>query len=159
MPPPLVAAVVSAVVTAVVTTVITVVVEEVIEAVFGKENTDVRDEAGAMAQATTQARALLVNKNSNNAEIPVIYGKLRTGGTRVYMETSNNSGSVANNEAGNEWFNCIIAMCEGKMGNIRESGTNHSMLISTINTSHILLVQHKCNILTSFAVSSNERFF
>lgn len=120
MPPPVVAAVVSAVVTAVVTTVITTVVEVVIEAVFGKENTDVRDEAGAMAQATTQARALLVNKNSNNAEIPVIYGKLRTGGTRVYMETSNNSGSVANNEAGNEWFNCIIAMCEGKMGNIRE---------------------------------------
>ena len=120
MPPPVVAAIVSAVVTAVVTTVVTVVVEEVIEAVFGKENTDVRDEAGAMAQSTTQARALLVNKNSNNAEIPIIYGKLRTGGTRVYMETSNSSGSTANNEAGNQYFNTIIAMCEGKMGNIRE---------------------------------------
>lgn len=120
MPPPVVAAVISAVTTAVVTAVVTVVVEEVIEAVFGKENTDVRDEAGAMAQSTTQARALLVNKNSNNAEIPIIYGKLRTGGTRVYMETSNSSGSTANNEAGNEYFNCIIAMCEGKMGNIRE---------------------------------------
>jgi len=120
MPPPVVAAVVSAVVTAVVTTVITTVVEVVIEAVFGKENTDVRDEEGAMAQSTTQARALLVNKNSNNAEIPIIYGRLRTGGTRVYAETSNNSGSVANNEAGNEYFNTVIVMCEGQMGAIKQ---------------------------------------
>lgn len=120
MPPPVVAAIVSAVVTAVVTTVVTAVVEVVIEAVFGKEVTDSRDEAGAMAQATTQARALLVNKNSNNAEIPIIYGKLRTGGTRVYMETSNNSGGTGNSESENEWFNTIIVMCEGKMGNIRE---------------------------------------
>lgn len=117
---PIVAAVVAWVAPVVVAAAVTYVVEEVVEAVFGKEVTDARDDQAAMAQATTAARALLVNKNSNNAEIPVIYGKLRTGGTRVYVETSDNAGSVANSEAGNEYFNCIIVMCEGQMGNIKQ---------------------------------------
>jgi len=33
-------------------------------------------------------RGLLVNKQSNDSNIPVIYGERLTGGTRVFMETS-----------------------------------------------------------------------
>ena len=33
-------------------------------------------------------RGLLINKQSNDSNIPVIYGERLTGGTRVFMETS-----------------------------------------------------------------------
>ena len=33
-------------------------------------------------------KGILINKQSNDANIPVIYGERLTGGTRVFMETS-----------------------------------------------------------------------
>ena len=35
-----------------------------------------------------EAQGVLVNKQSNNANIPVIYGTRKVGGTRVFLETS-----------------------------------------------------------------------
>ena len=116
----IIAIVVPAIVPAIISIVVSVVVDVVIEKFFGSDEIETRDEVQAQAQAAARARALLVNKNSNNAGIPLVYGKYRMGGVRVYLETSNGSGSIADDDAGNEYFNMVLAMCEGEMGNIRE---------------------------------------
>ncbi len=74
-----------------------------------------RDAREASIAASVASR-LLVNRSSNNANIPVIYGTHRIGGTRVYVETSNGSGTVSNTTAGNEYFNMIIVVAEGQTG-------------------------------------------
>lgn len=66
--------------------------------------------------AASVASRLLVNRSSNNASIPVIYGTHRIGGTRVYVETSNGNGTVNNTPTGNEYFNMIIVVAEGQTG-------------------------------------------
>lgn len=66
--------------------------------------------------AASVASRLLVNRSSNNANIPVIYGTHRIGGTRVYVETSNGSGTVNDTPTGNEYFNMIIVVAEGQTG-------------------------------------------
>jgi hypothetical protein len=66
--------------------------------------------------AASVASRLLVNRSSNNASIPVIYGTHRIGGTRVYVETSNGNGTVDNTPTGNEFFNMIIVIAEGWTG-------------------------------------------
>jgi len=38
--------------------------------------------------ANQEAQGVLVNKQSNNANIPVIYGTRLVGGTRIFLETS-----------------------------------------------------------------------
>lgn len=63
-----------------------------------------------------QARGLMVNKNSNSDPIPVIYGRKRMGGTRVYVESSNGSGDTS----GTNQLNMVLALCEGEMGAIRK---------------------------------------
>jgi hypothetical protein len=74
-----------------------------------------RDAREASIAASVASR-LLVNRSSNNANIPVIYGTHRIGGTRVYVETSNGSGTVNDTPAGNEYFNMIIVVAEGQTG-------------------------------------------
>jgi hypothetical protein len=39
-------------------------------------------------------RGLLINKQSNDSNIPVIYGERLTGGTRVFMETSGTDNTI-----------------------------------------------------------------
>ena len=112
--------IINAIITAVVVTVVDIIVDTVIEAIFGEDEVETRDEMQQQAETAARARALLVNKNSNNAGIPLIYGKYRMGGTRVYLETSNNDGSITDTDANNEYFNCVLSLCEGKMGHIRE---------------------------------------
>lgn len=74
-----------------------------------------RDAREASIAASVASR-LLVNRSSNNANIPVIYGTHRIGGTRVYVETSNGSGTVNDTPTGNEYFNMIIVVAEGQTG-------------------------------------------
>ncbi|MFH1984116.1 MAG: NosD domain-containing protein [Pseudomonadota bacterium] len=57
----------------------------------------------------TQASAILTNKQSNNAPIPVIYGSRRVGGTRVFMGVSG---------ASNEYLWIVVALCEGEISAI-----------------------------------------
>ena len=57
-----------------------------------------------------EARGIMVNKNSNNESIPVLYGKRRVGGTRVYIESSDGSG----NTAGTEYLNMVMVLAEGQ---------------------------------------------
>jgi len=66
------------------------------------------------------ASSVLINKNSNIAQIPVIYGERKVGGTRVFIETSG-----AENES---LFICLV-LCEGEVqaiGDIFINDTNLS---------------------------------
>jgi len=56
-------------------------------------------------------RGLLINKQSNDANIPVIYGERLTGGTRVFMETSGTD---------NTYLYMAIVMAEGEINDITE---------------------------------------
>ena len=56
-------------------------------------------------------RGLLVNKQSNDSNIPVIYGERLTGGTRVFMETSGTD---------NTYLYMCIVMAEGEINDIEE---------------------------------------
>ena len=54
-------------------------------------------------------RGLLINKQSNDANIPVIYGERLVGGTRVFMETSGTD---------NTYLYMAIVMSEGEINSI-----------------------------------------
>lgn len=51
-------------------------------------------------------RGTLVNKQSNLAQIPVIYGQRKIGGTRVFVETSGSD---------NEYLYICLVLCEGEI--------------------------------------------
>ena len=56
-------------------------------------------------------KGILLNKQSNDANIPVIYGERMIGGTRVFMETSGTD---------NEFLYMAIILSEGEINNITE---------------------------------------
>ena len=62
-----------------------------------------------------QERSVLVNKQSNNEPVPVVYGRRRLGGVRVYVGTSNGSGG-----SGTNWLNMALSLCEGETGEIHQ---------------------------------------
>ena len=56
-------------------------------------------------------RGILLNKQSNDANIPVIYGERLTGGTRIFLETSGTD---------NTYLYMAIIMAEGEINDIEE---------------------------------------
>ena len=56
-------------------------------------------------------RGILLNKQSNDANIPVIYGERLVGGTRIFMETSGTD---------NTYLYMAIVMSEGEINSIEE---------------------------------------
>ena len=56
-------------------------------------------------------KGILLNKQSNDANIPVIYGERMIGGTRVFMETSGTD---------NEFLYMAIILSEGEINDITE---------------------------------------
>ena len=56
-------------------------------------------------------KGILLNKQSNDASIPVIYGTRLVGGTRVFMETSGTD---------NTYLYMALVMCEGEINGITE---------------------------------------
>ena len=56
-------------------------------------------------------RGILVNKQSNNASIPVIYGERLVGGTRVFIETSGTD---------NTYLYIALVLSEGEVNSIEE---------------------------------------
>ncbi len=56
-------------------------------------------------------KGILLNKQSNDSNIPVIYGERLTGGTRVFMETSGTD---------NTYLYMAIVMSEGEINDIEE---------------------------------------
>jgi hypothetical protein len=59
--------------------------------------------------ANQAAQGVLVNKQSNNANIPVIYGTRLVGGTRVFLETSG---------ADNQYLYGVLVLAEGEINDI-----------------------------------------
>ena len=56
-------------------------------------------------------KGILVNKQSNDANIPVVYGTRLLGGTRVFIESSGTD---------NEYLYVAIVLCEGEINDITE---------------------------------------
>ncbi len=56
-------------------------------------------------------KGILLNKQSNDASVPVVYGERLIGGTRVFMETSGTD---------NTYLYMALVMCEGEINGITE---------------------------------------
>jgi hypothetical protein len=61
--------------------------------------------------ASEQVRGVLINKQSNNAQIPVVYGRRKVGITRVFVESSGSD---------NEYLYIAGVVCEGEIEEIEE---------------------------------------
>lgn len=61
---------------------------------------------GADFDDQSQAQGVLLNKSSNIANIPVIYGQRRVGGTRVFLSTGGND---------NKYLYMALVLCEGEI--------------------------------------------
>ena len=59
----------------------------------------------------TTEKGILLNKQSNNASIPVVYGERLIGGTRVFIETSGTD---------NTYLYVALVLCEGEINSIEE---------------------------------------
>ena len=83
----------------------------------------------AQKKAAAAARAarsnVLVNKQSNNDPIYVLYGKQRIGGTRIYVESSNGDGIITDKTTK---LNLVIAMCEGEIGTVKTVYFNETVV-------------------------------
>lgn len=82
----------------------------------------------AQKKAARQARIarsnVLVNKSSSSEPIYTLYGKQRTGGTRVYIESANDSG----NKSGTKNLYMVVALCEGEIGTIEQLWFNDTVV-------------------------------
>ena len=61
---------------------------------------------------------LLINKTSNTSALPVVYGSRRLGGTRVYLQSTNNDGETS----GTEYLHVVLAYANG--GNLADATFN-----------------------------------
>ena len=66
-----------------------------------------------------EIRGVQINKQSNNAQIPVIYGERLVGGTRVFLETSGPD---------NNYLYGAIVLCEGEINAITEIQVNDDVV-------------------------------
>ena len=62
-----------------------------------------------------EIRGTLVNKQSNNAQIPVVYGERLVGGNRVFIETSGTD---------NKYLYMALVLCEGEINGITQIKVN-----------------------------------
>lgn len=76
-----------------------------------------------------QKMNIMVNKQGSNDDIPVVYGRSRVGGSRVYVETSNGSGDTG----GTTHLNIALAMCEGEMGDLKKVYFNDTIVWDSTN--------------------------
>jgi hypothetical protein len=65
------------------------------------------------ALSSAQAQGILINSQSNVDPIPVIYGRRRVGGTRVFIEVSGQIGGY-----GNEYLHLVLVLAEGPVTSI-----------------------------------------
>ena len=75
--------------------------------------------SGALADTPDQpdfgsdgaSRGILLNKAANDAQIPVVYGQRKVGGTRVFMEVTGSD---------NEYLHIVLALAEGEIEEISD---------------------------------------
>ena len=56
-------------------------------------------------------KGILLNKQSNDASVPIVYGERLIGGVRVFIQTSGTD---------NEFLYMALVMCEGEINSIEE---------------------------------------
>ena len=71
----------------------------------------------------TYEKGVLINKQSNDANIPVIYGTRLVGGTRVFMETSGTD---------NTYLYMAIVMAEGEINDITSIRIDDKQLLGLV---------------------------
>lgn len=96
------------------------------------------------ASGAARVRSVMVNKNSSSEPIPVVYGRRRIGGTRVFVGTSNGSGS-----SGTNTLNMALVLCEGQMGDLKKIYFNDEVVFDGT-------VTHGNTVTDSNDVSSNK---
>ena len=74
-----------------------------------------------------EIRGTLINKSSNNAQIPVIYGERLVGGTRVFLQTSGTD---------NTYLYGALVLCEGEINAITEIQINDSAVTFSGSFAH-----------------------
>ena len=83
----------------------------------------------AQKRAERQARAarsnVLINKQSNNDPVHVMYGTQRMGGTRLFVESSDGAGTITDKTTK---LNMVIAMCEGEIGTVKQMYFNDTIV-------------------------------
>ena len=57
------------------------------------------------------SKGILLNKAANDAQIPVVYGQRKVGGTRVFMEVTGSD---------NEYLHIVLALAEGEIEEISD---------------------------------------
>ena len=67
-------------------------------------------------QAGRQDPGMLVNKNSNNDPIPVVYGERRVGATRTFMRSAGADGASGSSE----YLHIVYTICEGPIESIEK---------------------------------------
>lgn len=103
-----------------------------------------------------EVEGTLVNKSSNIADIPVIYGKRKVGGTRVFVESSGSDneylyialvlaeGEV--NSIGNVWINDVLSTDSRYSGLVtinKHVGTDSQTADSTLTNASSWTTDHK----------------
>ena len=96
------------------------------------------------ASGAARNRSLMVNKNSSSEPIPVVYGRRRIGGTRVFVGTSNGSGG-----SGTNTLNMALALCEGQMGDLKKIYFNDQVIFDGT-------VAHNATVTGSNDVADNK---
>jgi hypothetical protein len=74
-----------------------------------------------------QAQGVLLNKSSNNAQIPLVYGQRELGVTRVYLETSGTD---------NQYLYMACVLCEGEIDSIQSIKVDDKTVTWTGSLTH-----------------------
>jgi len=74
-----------------------------------------------------EIRGTLLNKSSNNAQIPVVYGERLLGGTRVFLQTSGTD---------NTYLYGALVLCEGEINAITQFQINDSAVTFSGSFAH-----------------------
>ena len=79
------------------------------------------------APEVEEIRGTLLNKSSNNAQIPVVYGERLLGGTRVFLQTSGTD---------NTYLYVALVLCEGEINGITQIRVNDSAVTFSGSFAH-----------------------
>jgi len=103
-------------------------------AVFGSSQSQAQAQLPTYeASAFQNAQGYLLNKQSNNEPIPVIYGSRLVGGTIVFIEVTGDS---------NEYLHLVIVLCEGPISAINTVYLNDVASTDAKYTGYVDIYKH-----------------
>ena len=84
-------------------------------------------EVPGMPEQNAFEKGILVNKQSNNASIPIVYGTRLLGGTRTFIEVEGNT---------NQYLYICLVLCEGEINGINKIRVDDSDVTFTGSFAH-----------------------